>query len=92
MIQERAKQILQEKVNFTHFVTASEHLSSGVFPELCHVLLRPNAARQLCENQATYDQLIPIYFDNEHESFAPEECGFILIQNKNREHATTLYT
>lgn len=77
-------------MNFTHFVPTSEHLSPGLFPNLCHDLLRRSAALQLCENQVTYDQLIPIYFGNEQGIFEPSQCGVILIQNKNRESATTI--
>ena len=77
-------------MNFTHFVPTSEHLSSGLFPNLCYDLLRQSAALQLCENQVTYDQLIPIYFGNEQGTFEPSQCGVILIQNKNRKSATTI--
>ncbi|KAI9865205.1 MAG: hypothetical protein M1813_002525 [Trichoglossum hirsutum] len=92
LIQEIPEQILKAKVNFTHFVAANEHLSSGVFPDLCHDLLRRNAALQLCENQATYDQLIPIYFGEDQKPFDPSQCGVVLIQNKNQKRATSLYS
>ncbi len=89
-VQQIANEILQAKMNFTHFVPTSEQLSSDLFPTLCHDLLRRSAALQLCENQVTYDQLIPIYFGNEQGTFEPSQCGVILIQNKNRESATTI--
>ena len=77
-------------MNFTYFVPTREHLSPGLFPNLCHNLLRQSAALQLCENQVTYDQLIFIYFGNEQGIFKPLQCGIIFIQNKNCESATTI--
>jgi hypothetical protein len=79
------EQILKAKLNFNY-------LSPGIFPDLCHDLLRRSAAFQLCENQATYDQLIPIYFGDGQKSFDPSQCGAILIQNKNQKRATTPYS
>ncbi|KAI9864856.1 MAG: hypothetical protein M1813_002626 [Trichoglossum hirsutum] len=92
LIQEIPEQILNAKMNFTHFVAATEHLSPSIFPDLCHDLLRRNAALQLCENQATYDQLIPIYFGDDQKPFDPSQCGVVLIQNKNQKRATSLYS
>lgn len=74
-----AKEILQAKMNFTHFVPSSEPLSPGLFPNLCHDLLRRSAALQLCENQVTYNQLIPIYFGNQQGTVERSQCGVILI-------------
>ncbi|KAI9772959.1 MAG: hypothetical protein M1840_008841 [Geoglossum simile] len=79
-------------MNFTHFVATTEHLSPSIFPDLCHDLLCRNAALQLCENQATYDQLIPIYFGDDQKPFDPLQCGVVLIQNKNQKRATSLHS
>ncbi|KAI9771989.1 MAG: hypothetical protein M1840_001277 [Geoglossum simile] len=92
LIQGIPEQILKAKMNFTHFVAATEHLSSSIFPDLCHDLLRRNAALQLCENQATYNQLIPIYFGNNQKPFDPLQYGVMLIQNKNQKRTTSLHS
>jgi hypothetical protein len=84
-----APQILEARMNFTHFVPAGENLSPGVVLPLCHDLLRRNAAMQLAPAQPTYDKLLPIYFGDEGESFDLSKCGVILVQDKNKETATT---
>ena len=81
--------ILQAKMNFTHFVPAHENLTPGVVSELCHDLLRRNAAMQLAPTQPMYDKLLPIYFGNEGEHFDPSKCGIILVQDRNKDTTTT---
>lgn len=89
-IQWIAKEILQANMNFTHFVSTSDHLSPGLFSNFCHNLLWQNAVLQLYENQVIYDQLIPIYFGNKQGIFKPLQCGIILIQNKNCKCTTNI--
>lgn len=78
-------------MNFTHFVPAGENLSpdAGVISGLCHDLLRRSAALQLAPNQPTYNKLLPIYFGKENEDFDESQYGVILVQDKNKETATT---
>jgi hypothetical protein len=76
-------------MNFNHFVPTDENLTSEVIPGLLHDLLRRSAALQLSHNQPTYDQLIPIYFGDPGMQFEESRCGFILVQDKNQELATT---
>jgi hypothetical protein len=80
--------VRKAKMNFTHFVSAGEFLSSDVLLPLCHDLLRRNAALELAPNQPTYDQLIPIYYGDEGSSFDQSKCGFILVQVKNKAEAS----
>jgi hypothetical protein len=82
-------EILQARMNFTHFATAHENLCQEVLPDLFVDLLRRSAALQLGPFQPTYDMLIPIYFGDESEPLDPSECGCIVVQVKNREVATT---
>jgi hypothetical protein len=83
-------QILEARMNFTHFALTSTNLLPGdVTIGLCHDLLRRRAALQLNFNNPTFDQLIPIYFGREEDPFDRSKCGAIVIQNKNREAATS---
>jgi hypothetical protein len=76
-------------MNFNHFVPTDENLTLEVIPGLLHDLLRRSAAMQLTHDQPTYDKLIPIYFGNPDEPFEVSCCGVILVQDKNRDQATT---
>jgi hypothetical protein len=80
--------VRKARLNFTHFVSAGEFLSSDVILPLCHDLLRRNAALQLAPNQPTYGQLIPIYYGDEGSNFDQSECGFILVQDKKKAEAS----
>ncbi|KAI9763099.1 MAG: hypothetical protein M1840_000911 [Geoglossum simile] len=82
--------ILDARMNFTHFVSADENLVSDVVPALCRDLLRRSAALQLSWNQPTYDKLIPFYCGGENEAVDPSKYGVILVQDKNKEVASTL--
>ncbi|KAI9779500.1 MAG: hypothetical protein M1839_007308 [Geoglossum umbratile] len=83
-------QILQARMNFTHFATTNENLLPGdPTLDLCHDLLRRCAALQLSHNNPAFDQLIPIYFGKDEEEFDRSKCGAIVIQNKNKGAATT---
>jgi hypothetical protein len=83
------RKIREAWMNFNHFMPTDENLTPGVTPELLHDLLRRSAALQLAHNQPTYDKLIPIYFGNPDEPFKVSCCGVILVQNKNKDQATT---
>jgi hypothetical protein len=53
-------QILQAKMNFTHFASTNEDLLPGdPTISLCHDLLRRCAALQLSHDNSAFDQLIP---------------------------------
>jgi hypothetical protein len=82
-------QILEARMNFTHFVPAYEGLTPEVIPALCRDLMRRSAAMQLSSNQVTYDLLIPVYYGKEDEKFDLSNCGVILVQVKNQVEATT---
>jgi hypothetical protein len=87
-------QLIPDKIreawmNFNHFVPTDENLTPEVIPGLLHDLLRRSAALQLAHNQPTYDKLIPIYFGNPDEPFEVSCCGVILVQDKNKDEATT---
>src|SRR5256714_6034921 len=87
-------QLIPDKIreawmNFNHFVPTDENLTPEVIPGLLHDLLRRSAALQLAHNQPTYDKLIPIYFGNPDEQFEVSRCGVILVQDKNKDQATT---
>lgn len=82
-------EILDARMNFNHFVPASENLSREVIPELLHDLLRRSAGMQLAHDQPTYDIMIPIYFGDPDEPFEVSCCGVIQVQVKNKEQATT---
>ncbi|KAH0558650.1 hypothetical protein GP486_004697 [Trichoglossum hirsutum] len=90
LIREIPSEILEARMNFTHFVSTSEHLSPAVVPELCHDLLRRSAALQLAPTQPTYDKLIPIYFGKVDEPFDTSQWGVIMIQDKNKTVATSI--
>jgi hypothetical protein len=81
--------ILQARMNFTHFTSTHESLRPDVISNLLVDLLRRSAALQLGPVQATYDILIPIYFGDQNGPFKPSECGFIVVQVKNRNAGTT---
>ena len=83
------REIREARMNFNHFVPTGENLTPEVIPELLHDLLRRSAAMQLAHDQPTYDKLIPIYFGNPDEPFKVSCCGVILVQDKNKEQATT---
>lgn len=82
-------QILEARMNFTHFVPTAENLYPEVLPDLLHDLLRRSAALQLAPCQPTYDILLPIYFGEENEPLDPSKCGCVMIQVKNKGDATT---
>ena len=84
--------ILEARMNFNHFVPTDENLTPEVIPGLLHDLLRRSAALQLAHDQPTYDKLIPIYFGKPDEPFNVSCCGFILVQDKNKDQATTPWT
>jgi len=77
-------------MNFTHFVPTGENLTPDIIPELCHDLLRRSAALQLSWNQPTYDKLIPFYCGTEDETVDVSKCGVILVQDKNKQDASSL--
>jgi hypothetical protein len=81
--------ILQARMNFTHFASTHESLRPDVISNLLVDLLRRSAALQLGPVQATYDILIPIYFGDKNKPLDPSECGFIVVQVKNRDAGTT---
>jgi len=83
------ERIHEARMNFTHFVPAHEPLTTEAIPALCHDLLRRSAAMQLSWDQETYQLLIPVYYGTEDEPFNPSNCGVILVQVKNDQHATT---
>jgi hypothetical protein len=76
-------------MNFNHFVPTNENITAEDIPGLVHDLLRRCAALQLAHAQPTYDKLIPIYLGNPDEPFKVSCCGAILVQDKNRDQATT---
>ncbi|KAH0555667.1 hypothetical protein GP486_006387 [Trichoglossum hirsutum] len=76
LIQVIGVQILQARMNFTHFAMTNESLLPG------------DPTLDLHDNLA-FDQLIPVYFDKDEEEFDQSKCGAIVIQNKNKEAATT---
>ena len=82
-------EIREAWMNFNHFVPTDENLTPEVIPGLLHDLLRRRAALQLAHGQPTYDKVIPIYFGNPDEPFKESCCGVILVQDKNRDDATT---
>jgi hypothetical protein len=83
--------ILCARMNFTHFVATHENLRPTILSRLLIDLLRRSAALQLGPVQPTYDILIPIYFGDESKPLDPSECGFIVVQVKNRDEGTTLW-
>jgi hypothetical protein len=83
------RKIREAWMNFNHFVPTDENLTPKVIPGLLHDLLRRSAAMQLAHDQPTYDKLIPIYFGNPDEPFKVSCCGVILVQDKNKDQATT---
>jgi hypothetical protein len=84
-------QVLKAQMNFTHFALTSVNLMPGdITIDLCHDLLQRGAALQLSSNNPTFDQLIPVYFDPDDEDlFDRSKCRAIVIQDKNRETATS---
>jgi len=84
------KDIRGARMNFTHFVPGYETLTPEIVPELCQDLLRRCAAMQLEFKQPTYDLFLPVYFGDVDREFEVSECGFVVVQVKNRKKATTL--
>ena len=82
-------QIREARMNFNHFVPTDKNLTPKVIPGLLHDLLRRSAALQLAHDQPTYDKLIPIYFGDPDKPFEVSRCGVILVQDKNKDQATT---
>jgi hypothetical protein len=82
--------ILEARMNFTHFVPAYENLGPKIVPELCQDLLRRCAAMQLAFSQPTYDLFLPVYFGKVEDEFKVSECGFVVVQVRNKKRATTL--
>ena len=90
LIRKIPSEILEARMNFTHFVSTSKHLYLDTIPGLCHDLSRRSVALQLASNQPTYDKLIPIYFGKEYEPFDASQWGVIMIHDKNGPVATSV--
>lgn len=90
IIEQISDRVLNGRLNFNHFVSAQENLTSDVIPSLCHDLLRRSAALQLAPNQPTYDKLIPFYCGDEDGPYDDTKYGVILVQDKNKTESTSL--
>jgi hypothetical protein len=81
-------ELLDTRINFTHFAVTEENLRPDVLPTLLRDLLRCRAALQLSIQQEYIDIIIPGYQGLEDEELDPQKCVYVGIQIKAKTKAT----